>query len=83
MSDDHGTSIWTTTKSCSGSICYYSVDLGTIGIPPPYTVEIATISNGGMGPYSLPVRSVGENNRFVLYTGGISLIVNHFGTCSE
>ena len=48
------------TTSCDGSTCYCAVNLRTTSVPPPYAVEVATISNGQIGPYSLPVESVGK-----------------------
>ncbi|KAL5494266.1 hypothetical protein EMCRGX_G015563 [Ephydatia muelleri] len=44
-------------KSCSGSTCYFKIDTTTHNIPPPYSVEVAAISNGQMGPYSLLLKS--------------------------
>ena len=38
----------------------------TISIPPPYSVEVATISNGQMGPYSQPLRSAGEATKYYI-----------------
>ena len=47
-------------KSCNVSTCYFKIDTTTLNIPPPYSVEVAAISNGQMGPYSLPLESAGE-----------------------
>ena len=51
-------------KSCSGSTCYFKIAQTTLSIPPPYSVEVAAISNGHMGPYRLPLQSAGEATEY-------------------
>ncbi|KAL5494262.1 hypothetical protein EMCRGX_G015559 [Ephydatia muelleri] len=52
-----GSSFVNINQSCSGSTCYFKIATTTLNIPPPYSMEVATISNGQMGPYSLPLKS--------------------------
>ena len=63
ISDSKALSFLSTNSSCGSLTCYYTIDMTTISIPPPYSVEVATISNGQMGPYSLALKSAGETTQ--------------------